>query len=345
MKRYMLLFLLSAASAFAQFGNTCITFTVNPNTGIDYPDCSSSNNGSPRLTEIDHVGSSNGLQVYNLVAGTLGSQAPSICFGQAEPYDPVTNTFPDPIHGNLSTAQWIYVCRPVYQLSTWNPSTGVIQVGAQDTFSRNDSPGIPASLRAPMVMLTNNDTGKSSIVYYKTAPDNPHAGPSLVTVNQVTSLGIYAGSGLARYQASGYGFSTAFAGAPPSSLVPTVELLTAQFVSLDSLGEVLSRTPASFTASLAANTQYTTVWLPVQQAPQVIDSSATTVIFQTVPLNPLQTVQMPPIAAGGVAMSERPHGSPVLPPLPNPTLLVPTIVRGYLLTNPGRVGAAFNFQP
>jgi hypothetical protein len=246
MKRYVLLFLLSAASALAQLGNTCIETTFNANTGIDYSACPSGNNaGSPRLMEIDYVGASNGLQVYDLVADTLGSQTPSICFGQAEAYDPVTNTFPDPVHGNLSTAQWIYVCRPVYQLSTWNSSSGVIQVGVQDTFSLNDSPGIPAALKAPMVMLTNNDTGKSSMVYYKTAPDYPRTGPSLVTVDQVTSLGIYAGSGLARYQVNGSGFSTPPIGNQPPA-IPTIELLTAQFVSRDSLGDVLCGPPRHF---------------------------------------------------------------------------------------------------
>ena len=257
MQRFLLLLLCFAGSASAQFGNTgtvgtaptpiggtgCALTSYNPNTKVGYlPGClAPADVDAPILDEIDQINAGDNRPTYQLYAHTLGSHPPSICVGNAEPYSPITNSFLDPatLPPNAQVL-WVYVCQLATLHSSWNPQSGAIAITLQTPLTMNMNTAVPAQYQVPMVMLTNNDTGKASVSFYYTAPTvYQGVAPSMVT--GVTSLGIYPGSGLPRYQINGANFG---------NTPPTVQLLTAQSITRDAMGTVLTETPVASTASL-----------------------------------------------------------------------------------------------
>lgn len=335
MFRYLVLSLLTAFGVYAQISSgdavsqNCTapnTFTTFPASSIVYPIAPCQNAtlaASPQLHQIIPNGTSQGQPVYDLYVANSGEpQVPSVCFGNAEAYDTSTNSFRTNAPSALrsSPPMWVQVCRPVVVLAVRPAVSGtdtIIKVASPVTLSTNQQAGVPAEFQKPVVMIVNNANSKASMVSVN-LNDRYGLGRTDMSINQVTPLGVYGGSGFPRYQLSGLNFGTR---------PPVVQLLSGQTVALDAYGDVLTRTPyglAPLFPSDVPTASSTVAWLPVQSPAQLIESSPTMALFQTTWLN--CTLLMPVSASGQTSE-------------PN------TIIRGYLLNPDTLATAGFSYVP
>lgn len=277
MIRYLILLAFSAMTALAA-GHSCqstATYT-NPLTNITYPDCQfGSWDYAPKLDNITFQGLSNNLYVYTLYVENMGQQtSPSICFGQPELYDAASNSFPAPGSPAASTASPVTMCRPAVLLSTWNPQSTALQVGLPVALSSSATAN-------PMVMMTNNDTNFTTLFTFPMAgpasPYNPTPHDPVIT--QTSSQGTQPVSGLWRYGLSGANLSD---GSDQVSL----QLLTRQYVWVDIMGVVVSRTALPLSATPVGADHMVTAWLPVQHSPQIVSATTASLTLQTDRLAP-----------------------------------------------------------
>jgi|SRR5579883_812840 len=333
----LFLFFFAAVGAFAQIGNgdssgtyppeACEDASVNPKTypisGITYPIAlcvTGVYKGAPQLHDVVLTGTHNGLQLYDLYTAVTGSQTPSICFGSPEPFDRSTNSFLPSATGRYN---WVQVCRPVaidsvrYHANAADET--VIRVSTPMMLSLRTDPSLPAAMQKPIVMLTNNESGKSTIASVN-VPNHPYTAPSETVVQSVSPLGYYSGSGLPRYQI----FASKIGWQPP-----TVQLLSGTWVALDASGIVQSRTPFAVGAAAGNVSGQLLAWLPVPVQPQVVESTTTYAIIQASYLNA-------PVTPGMLQITAPVSGGSVPPP---------TVMRGFFINNDTQQSAEFSLVP
>jgi hypothetical protein len=189
-----------------------------------------------------------------------------------------------------TSATWVPVCRPATIVNGYAPQSLVFLVSIPFPLAAGTGAGIPPALIYPMVMVTNNDTGASTVQFFdvSSAASGPSTSGNAPVVNQVTPLGVFPGTGLPRYQLNGSFLEGLASNAAP----PTVQILTEQYLWLGPNGNVFSRTSAPL-ANPGEGAVALTAWLPVQQLPAVISASPSTAVIQTPALNPYMQRGLP----------------------------------------------------